>query len=351
VSNRTKRARRAGRFATLFSSQPRSGFDDMNGRFELRPSSRDQIAVTPYLGNDDVDNSRELQLPSQVAERLAARGLTLGDISITDIRDFRNTGLSVRWNREWTPKVRSTLTFGRSDFDAFAERSSTVVGRAGGTGELNVVDDTTVTVDVPIAFSATQELSLGVQHTRNRVGYQFATSLAPPSGTTAAASPLTTELNRTTKGDVSSIYAQHRLALGSRVFATPGIRVTQFSETGERYLEPRLSGTVLIGGPFRAKAAWGRYHQFVNRLVREDVLQGNRQFWALADGTEVPVAASTNMAAGAAYETSRLLVDAEWFARDLADLSQLAPRVLGTANTVDLSQPTREVGRRAWSSW
>ena len=65
-----------GRFATTFNSQPSSGFDDANGRFEWRPTDRDQLAVSTYIGHDDVDNSRELQLPTQFLEQIAARGIS-----------------------------------------------------------------------------------------------------------------------------------------------------------------------------------------------------------------------------------------------------------------------------------
>ena len=89
-----------GRFATVFNSQPQSSFDDANGRFEWRPSDRDQIAVSTYIGHDGVDNSRELQLPDGLLEQLASRGVSLPTgsqgINITDVRDFRNTGASVQ---------------------------------------------------------------------------------------------------------------------------------------------------------------------------------------------------------------------------------------------------------------
>ena len=84
---------RGGRFATIFNSQPKSGFDDSNGRFDWRPTAREHLAVSTYIGHDDVDNSRELQLPTQFLEQIAARGLTFsGDFKITDVREYRNTG-------------------------------------------------------------------------------------------------------------------------------------------------------------------------------------------------------------------------------------------------------------------
>jgi ferric enterobactin receptor len=330
---------RGGRFATIFNSQPTSGFDDSNGRFEWRPTTRDQLALSTYIGHDEVDNSRELQLPTQFLEQLAARGIAFsGDFKITDVRDYRNTGLSVRWNREWHKLLRTSLTVGRSDYDTITQRSSNVGGRQGGTGELNVVDDTTVTISAPITFNASHELTLGAQRTANRVVFEFANNLAGTTGPNGMQiGALASQLNRSTTGATTSAFVQHRMMLGSRLIAQPGLRMTQSSISGERYLEPRLTATWLATDRLRVKGAWGRYHQFVNRLVREDVFQGNREFWALADATTVPAAESTNASVGAAYQTNRLLIDGEVFSRDITNLSQLAPRLTGSTDSVDLS--------------
>jgi hypothetical protein len=329
-----------GRFATIFNSQPQSDFDDANGRFEWRPTDQDQLAVSTYIGHDDVDNSRELQLPTQLLERIAARGISFpGDFKITDVRNYRNTGLSVRWNREWNGMFRTSMTVGRSDYDTITQRSSNIGGRQGGTGELNLVDDTTVTVTAPMTFNASNELTIGAQRTANRVVFEFANNLAGntgPNGVQIGA--LASQLDRSTIGATTSAFVQHRVMLGNRLIAMPGLRITDFSLNGQRYVEPRVTATWLTTDRLRLKGAWGQYHQFVNRLVREDVFQGNREFWTLSDGTTVPVASSTNAAIGAAYQTNQLLIDGEVFSREIANLSQLAPRVTGSTDSVDLSR-------------
>jgi ferric enterobactin receptor len=328
-----------GRFPTIFNSQPISGFDDSNGRFEWQPTTRDQFSVSTYIGHDEVDNSRDLQLPTQFLEQIAARGLTFsGEFKITDVREYRNTGVSARWNRDWSDIFRTSMTVGRSDYDTLTQRSSNVGGRQGGTGELNVVDDTTVTLSAPITFNASHELTLGAQRTANRVVFEFANNLAATTGPNGAQiGALASQLNRATTGTTTSAFVQHRMMLGTRLIAMPGLRVTQSSLTNERYVEPRMTATWLATERLRFKGAWGQYHQFVNRLVREDVFQGNREFWALSDGTTVPVAASTNASVGAAYQTNRLLLDGEVFSRDIKNLSQLAPRLTGSTDSVDLS--------------
>ena len=169
--------------------------------------------------------------------------------------------------------------------------------------------------------------------------FEFANNLAGTTGPNGARiGALTSQLDRATVGATTSAFVQHRLMLGSRLIALPGLRVTEFSLNGQRYVEPRLTATWLATDRLRVKGAWGNYHQFVNRLIREDVFQGNREFWALSDDSAVPVASSSNVALGAAYQTGRLLIDGEAFSRKISNLTQLAPRVTGSTDSVDLSR-------------
>ena len=286
-----------GRFASTLNSEPKSNFNDLNVRFDARPSSRDQFAFSLYNGDDGVDNSRELQLPTAFLERLASRGITFdGGFKITDVRDYGNLGASANWNHNWNERIKTTATLSRSTYDTLTDRSSNIGGRQGSTGEFNNIEDWTLRIDTPIRFSPSQELTLGLQRTTNQVRYGLQNAQGAPTGSFAGqpAVPLSSRLNRDTSGDLTSLYAQHRLIAGTRLIATPGVRVTRFSETGETAVEPRLSGTFLATPALRFKGAWGIYHQYVNRLVREDVLQGNRDFWALADGSTIPVSSSIN---------------------------------------------------------
>jgi ferric enterobactin receptor len=333
-----------GGFATAVSSEPRSSFNDFNARIDLRPTSRDQVAFSLYQGNDDVDNSRELQLPAMFLERLASRGIAFeGGFKITDVRDYANLGASAQWNHDWNTRIKTTASVSHSTYDTSTDRSSAIGGRQGSTGEFNTIEDWTVRIDTPIRFTPSHDLTLGVQHTTNEVRYGLQNAQGAPSGPFAGPGgqpigALSARLDRDTAGELTSVYAQHRAIVKNRLIATPGVRVTQFSLTDDVAVEPRISATFLLTPTLRLKGAWGLYHQYVNRLVREDVLQGNREFWALADGATIPVSSAINSAVGGTYETGRTLFDVELFSRELRDISQLAPRVTGSTDGVDLGQ-------------
>jgi hypothetical protein len=331
-------ARGGGRFGAMFDTQPTSSFYDMNGKLLFEPSSKDRTTVSLYRGNDDLDNSRNLKLPEDLKQRLRDRGREVpDDIDISDVSDLVNSGASGQWSRRWSDRFETRLTIGWSEYVSDRDRSSAAGTNRSGLVENNSLEDTTARFDVPISLGAHQ-LQMGAQVTSNNVRYQYDTGEATgvaPSGSPLA---LSSVLNRDDDGQQLAVYAQDRATLGGRLVLTGGLRYTRYDQTEQGYVEPRISASLQLGGSTRLKAAAGRYHQFANRIVREDVLQGNRGFWSLADGNTIPVPSADHFAAGLSYETKGFLVDAEFFGKRVSDLTQFAPRLSTTTQDIDYDQ-------------
>ena len=49
------------------------------------------------------------------------------------------------------------------------------------------------------------------------------------------------------------------------------------------------------------------------RVVREDIQQGSRDFWLLANGDNIPVGYAEHFIAGTSYETPTYLFDVEGY--------------------------------------
>jgi hypothetical protein len=318
-----------------------AGFDDAHGRIEVRPSSRDRIGVAAYIGHDDLDGRQVVQMPTGLLDRLSARGLTAsGALTASDTQQWRSTGISARWDREWSPRIRTSARLARSDFDWQAQRAVDVADATDGdegAGELNVLDETTGGLELAASFGS-QELAVGAERTAYRTGYRLGSimtlSSASPVGSAAV---ITSDINREGSRSLTSAYASHRLALG-RLTANSGVRVGDKSAAGEVLVQPRLTVALRLHEKLRATGAWGHYRQVVSRLPLEDLRRGNRGFWTLADGDTIPAATATNGSAGLTFSAGRLLLDAHAFARNLSGLSMLAPRVVGATEGVDLWQ-------------
>ena len=95
-----------GRLST-FSSQPSSSFYDVNGKLLFNPSANDSLSLSLYKGNDNLDNSRSLQVPEGLFEGLLARGIDAVErgidfnstLDISDVRHSGNTGVGLVWSR------------------------------------------------------------------------------------------------------------------------------------------------------------------------------------------------------------------------------------------------------------
>ena len=330
----------SGRFST-FSSQPSSSFYDVNGKLLFNPSGSDEVSVSLYRGNDNLDNSRSLQVPEGLFERLLARGIDPAErgldlnstLDITDVRDSGNTGVGLVWSRQWNSSVLSEVSLGYSRFQDVRDRARQIGSNANPSAESNLVDDLTFKATVPITLGVGHTFEGGVEVTGNRLSYSLQSGQG--QGARLGASPLASVLHRDEGGRLAAAFLQDRWLIGSRLLLVPGVRLTHFDRTGGRYTEPRLAATLFVTDTFKLKTAAGRYHQFTNRITREDVLQGNREFWSLSDGTTVPVAEATHLIGGASYERGDLLVDVELFTKDLTDLTQFAPRFATASDDLD----------------
>ena len=326
---------------TTFDTQPESSFYDLNGKLHFEPTSNDRLFLSMYYGNDNLDNSRSLEIPSFVRERLVERGIDFpdGDISITDESGWGNTGVGTQWSRQWGDRAQTLLSFGYSNHRNQRDRTSNVGNARGGLVEDNTLGDFTTRLAVPVRIGWNHQLEMGAQLTSNDVRYTFGqASAAMEDDETDEGQPqlrLLDVLDRDEQGTYYSAYVQDQATFFGRLVITPGVRFTRYDRTATGYLEPGIAASLEVASGVRLKGAWGRNHQYVNRIVREDVLQGNREFWALSDGDLIPVPESTNLVAGVSFETRDFLVDVEAFRNEQTSLTTFAPRFTPADEGID----------------
>ena len=241
----------AGRLST-FSSQPSSSFYDLNGKLLFNPSASNSVSVSLYRGNDNLDNSRSLQVPEGLFERLLARGIDPAErgldinstLDITDVRDSGNTGVGLIWSRQWSSSVLSEVSLGYSRFQDVRDRARQIGSNANPSAESNRVDDLTFRATVPITLGVGHTFEGGVEVTGNRLSYGLQSGQG--QGARLGASPLVSVLNRDESGRLAAAFLQDRWLIGSRLLLVPGVRLTHFDRTGGRYTEPRLAATLFL---------------------------------------------------------------------------------------------------------
>jgi ferric enterobactin receptor len=302
-----------------FQSTVRSYFYDLNGKITFRPTKKDILTLSLYNGTDDMDNSTNISLPF---------GGGGGGLGISDVTKWGNLGGSFKWSRRWSDKLYSNALVGYSKY--FSDRDRTAGGTftddntgeertiRNGTLENNDLKDLTSKIDFEYKINDRNTLEFGLQNTFNDIAYTYAQN------------DTSTVLDRQSKGNTSSIYLQDKVSLfNDRLTLTGGLRGTYFEPSAKMYAEPRYSAAFKLSNKIRLKAAGGIFYQYANRIVREDILRGSRDFWILSDGESVPVSKATHYIGGISYETKDYLFDVEAYYKKLDGLTEYSLRFGG----------------------
>jgi ferric enterobactin receptor len=127
------------------------------------------------------------------------------------------------------------------------------------------------------------------------------------------------------KGTQVSLYLQDSWKISDPLELTSGFRASMYSAKSTWTFEPRVSATYRLSPTFKFKSAFGTYHQYVNRIVNENVTEGSRDFWILANAT-LPGSGATHYIAGFSWEDEDILFDVEGYHKDLSNLIEFSQR-------------------------
>ncbi len=300
------------------NTEPSFFFYDLNAKLSYRPSAKDIVSLSFYSGKDDLDNSRvqDNTFDTDRGERISINS------QINDLLQWGNLGASARWARQWNSRYFSTVTASYSNYFSDRDRlnrtnvtrADSTINRVTGDVEKNNLLDYTFAFTNQYRLNERHTLEFGLQTTINDIAYQF---------TRNDTLNLIDEQNN---GVLVATYLQDTWRATDKLSIIGGIRASYYDVTAESYYEPRLSASYQLTPKIRLKAAWGRYHQFVNRIVREDISQGSRDFWLLADNQNSPVSFSRHLIGGVSYETNGWLLDVEVYDKSLDGLVEYSNR-------------------------
>ncbi len=326
-NNNIPQGRAGGRFAQFGQQQvrPNSYFYDLNAKVTYRLGRNDVLSLSFYNGEDDLDNSRLTD--SNSFGGLGGRfGGGAANFSFTsdniDLSNWGNVGSSLKWSRKWNEHLYSRATISYSNY--FSERdrrNQTTVTREdssftrnAGSYEINDLRDFTAKLDHEWKISQNNQIDFGMQFTHNDIAYDYTQN------------DTLNLIGRDDQGTTTAIYLQDKMTFSDDLIVKFGTRGSYYSPTDNSYLEPRASLTYLLNDRIKVKAATGKYFQFANRIVREDIQQGSRDFWLLADDDRIPIGEAVHFIAGAAYESPSWFLDVEAYHKDLDGLSEYSTR-------------------------
>ena len=310
------------------TTEPSVFFFDMNAKLSYNPTEKDVVALSFYNGADHLDNFNILNL-----ERL--NGALQIDIDIEETTDFGNRGGSAKWSRQWSPKWYSNLLVASSRYFSQFDRNTDVVVTAVEDNrevanlqfvsvEDNEVKDLTLTFDNEVQLSAQHKLEFGALFTDADVDYEFVRD------------DTLTILDVEQEASYIAGYVSDTWKPFDRLSLQAGIRATHYDVTDEIYWSPRASFDLSLTDRISLKGGASRHFQFINRIINENVTEGSRDFWLLADDDLVKVSNADHYIIGASYETDDFILDVEAYRKDFDNLAEFSLRF--QRNDIDLDQ-------------
>ena len=295
-------------------------FYDLNAKLTFRPTNADVLALSIYNGRDNLDESR-----------LTSTGVGNGEFTATvrndieDVTRWGNQGVSGKWSRQWGARLFSNAIVSYSEYfsegvrDSFLENFAADADTASFSRRLSSLEDNRLSdfsfrLDNELSVSNAHKVGLGFQATRSDVRYELSRN------------DTLSVLDLDQESQLIAGYVQNSWTPSRRLSATAGVRITHYDLTEETVVEPRLSARLNLTDRVHLKGGYGRFNQFVARVVNENVTEGARDFWLLADGQDVGVQRSTHFLGGIAYETDGWLIDLEGYHKDLSGLSEFSLR-------------------------
>ncbi len=296
-----------------------SYFYDLNARFTYRPSQKDIISLSIFNGDDKLDNSFASSAPS------FGQNNANFSMNSTDLTKYGNFGSSLRWSRKWSSKLYGNTIVSYSNYFNIRNRSQerTLINsdnasstQMNGIFEYNDLKDYSVKSDYQLDMTDFAQLKFGAFATLYDVKYSYAQS------------DTANILDRNGQSLLAGGYLQGRFKfIDGRLNLLPGMRFDYFEKTGKEYFEPRFSVTYNLTDRIVLKGATGRYFQFANRVTREDIMSGNKEFWILSDGKSVPVSSSIHFVAGISYESDDYTFSGEAYYKKITNLTEYSLRV------------------------
>ncbi len=305
-------------------------FYDLNAKITYTPTDKDIVALSFFNGADYNDNTPQFGFDKGGpggSGGPGGMGGNFGDMGISmdnsDYERYGNLGSSLRWNRKINEKLSMNFLASFSNFYATRDQSRSISYKkdgvkeeiSSGTLETNDLYDISLKNDWRYQINDNHSLEFGAYATYYDIEYSY---------TQNGDEQL---LDKRNSAAIGGVYIQTKMQFAeNRLLVTPGLRMNYFSADNKIYPEPRLSASYSLTNRLTLNAATGIFDQFANRIVREDIMSGNTDFWILSDGKEIPVSRSYHFNLGVNYDLPDYIFSVEGYYKRNLDISEYTLR-------------------------
>ncbi len=298
-------------------------FFDLNSKVTWTPTAKDILTVSFYTGKDNLDQSQDFGgVRFRFSDEEPENSMTMNNVT-----EWGNLGISGKWSRQWNDRIYTNFQIATSEYFSKYDRNrmvnsdlapndSTSVARGlvGASEEDNKVGDMTIRFDNELQVTNSHKIKIGGEFAQFRTEY------------TSTFNDTINMFSRETEAMQRAVYIQDKWDLFNTLELTLGVRANYYDMTDTDYIEPRMSFVYKLTNKINIKGAWGEYNQFVSRIANENVLEGSRDFWLLADEELLPMYAE-HQVLGFSYENDDYLFDIEAYNKDLDNIVEYTRRI------------------------
>jgi len=295
-------------------------FYDLNAKVTYNPTNNDVLTFSFFNGSDYQNNT-----PKFGFDEGGGPGGGFGDITMdnSDYQSIGNLGTSLRWSRKLNDRWSMNLLGSFSYFYATRDQTRTITLTKGsttetttsGTLETNNLYDGSLKNDWKFQINDIHTLEFGLFATYYDIAYNFVQD---------GDEQLMDKRNNSILGGT---YIQDKMKLfDNRLVLTPGARLNYYTSDKKVWFEPRFSASYSLTPSLTLNAATGYFCQFANRIIREDIMAGNTDFWILSDGDAIPVSRSTHFNLGLNYDRPDYIFSVEGYYKKNTDITEYTLR-------------------------
>ncbi len=328
------------------NTQANSYFYDFNGKITYNATKKDILSLSIFNGTDYLDNTPQFGRRESGGGGPPGGGggggmATIGNISMenSDYTRYGNVGASLKWTRKLNEKLSSYSLISFSDFYSTRDqRRSISVVKDGvsttmksGILEDNNLVDASIKNDWKYSYDGKNILEFGGYGTYYDIAYTYSQN------------DTVRILDKLIRSTLIGVYAQDKMLFYNNMMTvTAGLRANYFGATGKIYPEPRLKASFQITPKISVNSATGLFYQFANRVVREDVMSGNRDFWLLSNGKEIPVSSSAHLNLGLNYDVPDYLFSLEGFYKRNQNVTEYSMRYRSVPRSGSIVQSSEQ---------
>jgi len=293
-----------GRLPSGININDKLTFTDANLKTSIQLSSKDDLKIAGFRGTnlfEDLINNNNVQSRQ------------------SDTLDLINRGLSIAWNRTWSPNFSSKITGVITDYKyQYDYQVTTQNNTPDKRGRKNsAIEESQLNWNNTWKTKQKNTFKFGYQYNHYDVSYSITRS--------SRENPFIEE-NTTLQSAVHTGYVSFNSNKHKNYGISTGLRLNYFEKEKSTHLEPRLRLWYNHPQGFNFYANAGRYYQFLSQLIEieGDKASIDTPVWVLAGQKEVPVLRSDQLILGMLYRKKSWMIDLQFYAKKINGLSSLS---------------------------